>query len=224
MSRIFPKSQKRQILEIFCKICFPYFARDKWSDHDSENCSEIRPVTRIRNLWRQSQILRKWPKIRAFQGSKSDSAFCKIRLPNFARDESSNHDFENCSKISSVTWFRICPGLLHFPIFMFFTPPYLAWPNRGKMAILDFSPCPGVFSGLGGWFLFQMASFGPLQSAGGVASSNFEFTHLSIHATINVNEIIYNYQFKNSLSSLNSFLVSWGGICVLAKLPDSWYF
>ena len=28
-----------------------------------------------------------------------------------------------------------------------------------------------------------MASFGPLQSAGGVASSNFEFTHLSIHAT-----------------------------------------
>ena len=123
MSRIFPKSQKRQILEIFCKICFPYFARDKWSDHDSENCSEIRPVTRIRNLWRQSQILRKWPKIRAFQGSKSDSAFCKIRLPNFARDESSNHDFENCSKISSVTWFRICPGLLHFPTFMFFTPP-----------------------------------------------------------------------------------------------------
>ena len=122
-SRIFPKSQKRQILEIFCKICFPYFARDKWSDHDSENCSEIRPVTRIRNLWRQSQILRKWPKIRAFQGSKSDSAFCKIRLPNFARDESSNHDFENCSKISSVTWFRICPGLLHFPTFMFFTPP-----------------------------------------------------------------------------------------------------
>ena len=34
----------------FCKIYFPYFARDKWSDHDSENCSEIRPVTRIRNL------------------------------------------------------------------------------------------------------------------------------------------------------------------------------
>ena len=131
MSRIFPKSQKRQILEIFCKICFPYFARDKWSDHDSENCSEIRPVTRIRNLWRQSQILRKWPKIRAFQGSKSDSAFCKIRLPNFARDESSNHDFENCSKISSVTWFRICPGLLHFPTFLFFTPPYwltVNWP------------------------------------------------------------------------------------------------
>ena len=27
-----------------------------------------------------------------------------------------------------------------------------------------------------------MASFGPLQSSGGVASSNFDFTHLSIHA------------------------------------------
>ena len=110
----------------FCKIRLPNFAQDESSNHDSENCSEIRPVTRIRNLWRQSQILRKWPKIRAFQGSKSDSAFCKIRLPNFARDESSNHDFENCSKISSVTWFRICPGLLHFPTFLFFTPPYLA--------------------------------------------------------------------------------------------------
>ena len=63
-----------------------------------------------------------------------------------------------------------------------FSPSDLLEPKRTKMAILDFSPCPGVFSGLGGWFLFQMASFGPLQSAGGVASSNFEFTHLSIHA------------------------------------------
>ena len=52
------------------------------------------------------------------------------------------------------------------------------------MAILDFSPCPGVFSGPGGWFLYQMASFGPLQSSGGVASSNFDFTYLSIHANI----------------------------------------
>ena len=31
--------------------------------------------------------------------------------------------------------------------------------------------------------MYQMASFGPLQSSGGVASSNFDFTHLSIHAT-----------------------------------------
>ena len=52
------------------------------------------------------------------------------------------------------------------------------------MAILDFSPCPGVFSGLGGWFLYQMTSFGQLQSWGGMASSNFDFTYLSIHANI----------------------------------------
>ena len=40
----------------FCKIYFPYFARDKWSDHDFKNCSEIRRVTRIRKMWVQSQI------------------------------------------------------------------------------------------------------------------------------------------------------------------------
>ena len=42
----------------FCKIYFTYFARDKWSDHDFKNCSEIRRVTRIRKMWVQSQILR----------------------------------------------------------------------------------------------------------------------------------------------------------------------
>ena len=57
-------------------------------------------------------------------GSKTTSAFCKIRLPNFARDESSNHNSENCSEISAVTRFRICLELLHFSTFMFFTPPY----------------------------------------------------------------------------------------------------
>ena len=108
----------------FCKIYFPYFARDKWSDHDFKNCSEIRRVTRIRKTWVQSQILRQWLEIKALQGSKTTSAFCKIRLPNFAQDESSNHDSKNCSEISAVTWFRICPVLLHFPTFMFFTPPY----------------------------------------------------------------------------------------------------
>ena len=35
-----------------------------------------------------------------------------------------NHDSENCSEISAVTRFRICPKLLHFPTFKFFTPPY----------------------------------------------------------------------------------------------------
>ena len=33
-----------------------------------------------------------------------------------ARNELSNHDFENCSEISAMTWFRIYPNLLHFPL------------------------------------------------------------------------------------------------------------
>ena len=32
--------------------------------------------------------------------------------------------------------------------------------------------------------MYQMASFGPLQSSREVASSNFDFTYLSIHANI----------------------------------------
>ena len=52
------------------------------------------------------------------------------------------------------------------------------------MPILDFSLSRGVFSGLGGWFFYQMASFGPLQSSGMVALSNFDFTHLSIHPNL----------------------------------------
>ena len=36
----------------------PYFARDKWSDHDLENCSEVRRVTRVRKMLVPSQILR----------------------------------------------------------------------------------------------------------------------------------------------------------------------
>ena len=110
----------------FCKIHLTNFAKDESSNHDSENCSEIRLVTRIRKMWVQSQIWRQWLGIGVLQGFKTTSAFCKIRLPNFARDETSNHDYENRSKISAVTWFRICPVLLHFPIFMFFTPPYCA--------------------------------------------------------------------------------------------------
>ena len=39
-------------------------------------------------------------------------AFCKMLLPNLAKDESSNHDSTKCSEISAVTWFRNCSGLL----------------------------------------------------------------------------------------------------------------
>ena len=102
----------------FCKIHFCYFAREKWLNHDFKNCSEIRRVTRIRNMWLQIGVL---------QGFKTTSTFCKIRLINFAQDESSNYDSENCSEISALTWFRICSELLHFPTFMFFTPPYCSY-------------------------------------------------------------------------------------------------
>ena len=52
-------------------------------------------------MWVQSQILRQWHEIRALQGSITTYIFCKT-LPDFARDESSNNDFENCSEISAV--------------------------------------------------------------------------------------------------------------------------
>ena len=75
-------------------------------------------------MWVQSKIWRQGLKIGVLQGSKTTSAFCKLCLPNFARDKTSNHDYKNSSKISAVTWFRICPVILHFQTFMFFTPPY----------------------------------------------------------------------------------------------------
>ena len=69
----------------FCKIYFPYLAREKWSDHDFENRSEIRSVTRIRKMWFQFQILRQWLEIGALQGSQTASAFCNTHLPKFAQ-------------------------------------------------------------------------------------------------------------------------------------------
>ena len=77
---------KNKLRNALCKIYFPSFARDKWSDHYSENCSEIRRVTRIRKMWVQSQILRQWLEIGVLQSSKTTFAFCKTRLPDFARD------------------------------------------------------------------------------------------------------------------------------------------
>ena len=60
-------------------------------------------------------------------GFKSGFAFCKICLPNLARGYLSDHDSENCSEISAVTWFRIYPRLLQIPTLIFFTPPYSSW-------------------------------------------------------------------------------------------------
>ena len=58
----------------FRKICFPYFARDKWSDHDFENVLKS-------DSWlgsEKSQILRQWLEIGAFRGSKTASAFYNL--------------------------------------------------------------------------------------------------------------------------------------------------
>ena len=65
------------------------------------------------------------------------------------------------------------------------------------MAISHFWLVMGVFLKPGCWFLFQMASFGPLQRSGGVALSNFDLTHLSIHATYRA----VRWQLKSRSSS-----------------------
>ena len=62
--------------------------------------------------------------------------FCNSRLLNFAKDELSDHDSENCSNNRRVTWFIICPKILTFLTLMFFTPP---------SAPLS---CPGIFASI----------------------------------------------------------------------------
>ena len=63
----------------------------------------------------------------------------KIRLPNLAEDESSDHDSVNCSEISAVTWFGIFSGFLKIETFVFFTPPYYL--QLGLIALLFGSFC-----------------------------------------------------------------------------------
>ena len=59
-----------------------------------------------------------------------------------------------------------------------------------------------------------MASFGPLQSSVGVASSNFDFTHLSIHATGNLNLNVWNI----TISVAFFIIKSW--ICIIVLPSD----
>ena len=106
-----------------CKTRFPNLARDKLSDYDSENCSDVRAVTWFRIHPGLAENCRKRLEIGSSRGSKSTSAFCKIRLSNLARDESSNHNSKNCSEISAVTWFGIFFRFLKIATFIFFTPP-----------------------------------------------------------------------------------------------------
>ena len=84
--------------------------------------------------------------------------------PISQEDESSNHDSENCSEISAVTQFRICPELLHFLSFRFFTPPYWTFywcrnhifKNRSVFETLPQTCCLGIL----GFGIFR--SFHPI--------------------------------------------------------------
>ena len=107
----------------YCKTRLPNLARGKSSDHYSENCSDVRAVTWFRICPGLAENCRKQLEIGSSRGSKSTSAFCKIHLYNLARAESSNHNSENCSEISAVTWFGIFFRFLKIATFIFFTPP-----------------------------------------------------------------------------------------------------
>ena len=104
-----------------CKIYFPYFAKDKWSHHDFENCSEIIRVPGSEKCGSSPKLYKNDLKSGRYRVPKLPPL--SVKFVKFAQDESSKHDFKNCSDIGAVTLFRICPILLHFPTFMFFTPP-----------------------------------------------------------------------------------------------------
>ena len=74
------------------------FARGRWSNHDSKNCSEISTVTWL-VIW-----LRKL-KILVFVCLFVYFFVCTSRFANFAIGKWSNHDFKNCSEIRAVTPF-----------------------------------------------------------------------------------------------------------------------
>ena len=87
-------------LFVYLFVCisrFVNFARGKWSNHDSKNCSEIRTVTwLVIWLWKL--------KISIFVCLFVYFFVCTSRFANFAKGKWSNHDFKNCSEIRTVTW------------------------------------------------------------------------------------------------------------------------
>ena len=99
---------------ILCTSCFANFARGKWSNHDSKNCSEIRTVTwLVIWLW----IL----KISIFVCLFFYFFVCTSRFANFAKGKWSNHDFKNCFWIRAVTPFWIWLWNFQIETFSFFT-------------------------------------------------------------------------------------------------------
>ena len=97
-----------------CTSHFANFARGKWSNHDSKNCSEIRTVTwSVIWLWKL--------KFSIFVCLFVYLFVCTSRFANFARGKWSNHNSKNCSEIRAVTPFWIWLWNFQFETFIFFT-------------------------------------------------------------------------------------------------------
>ena len=95
-----------EIFNFFLLVClhvclcltFCQFAKGKWSNHDSKNCSEIKTVTwSVIWLWKL--------KFSIFVCLFVYLFVCTSRFGNFARGKWSNHNSKNCSEIRAVTPF-----------------------------------------------------------------------------------------------------------------------
>ena len=111
--------------------------------HETNGLIMIPKTVLKSGLWRcskkygfNSNCQENYLKLGSWCGFKSGFAFCKICLPNLARGYLSDHDSENCSEISAVTWFGIFSRFLKS--FVFFTPPYMdAKYKYNKLASLE---------------------------------------------------------------------------------------
>ena len=118
---------------ILCTSRFANFARGKWSNHDSKNCSEIRTVTwLVIWLWKL--------KFSIFVCLFVYLFVCTSRFANFAKGKWSNHDSKNCSEIRTVTWSVIWLWKLQFTILIFFTTLYCPRGRTQKLHNLSFRP------------------------------------------------------------------------------------
>ena len=99
---------------ILCTSRFADFARGKWSNHDSKNCSEIKTVTwSVIWLWKL--------KFSIFVCLFVYLFVCTSRFANFAKGKWSNQNSKNCSEIRAVTPFWIWLWNFQFETFIFFT-------------------------------------------------------------------------------------------------------
>ena len=98
--------------------------------HETNGLIMIPKTVLKSGLWRcskkygfNSNCQENYLKLESWCGFKSGFAFCKICLPNLARGYLSDHDSENCSEISAVTWSGIFFNFFKILTFVFFTPP-----------------------------------------------------------------------------------------------------